>query len=217
MTDVLTTLADSVLALPGDGVRRIGVDGVDGAGKTVFADRLGQVLHDRGTEVIRASVDGFHHPRAVRHRRGRDSPDGFYLDSYDYPALRRLLLDPLAPGGSGRFVRARWDVRRDRPVAAPQERATPGAVLVFDGIFLHRPELRDCWDLSVFLDVDVATAMARVADRDGGDPDPAAPSNRRYVEGQRRYLRECAPRSTASVVVDNTDPARPVVVHSATR
>jgi uridine kinase len=78
-------------------------------------------------------------------------------------------------------------------------------VLVLDGIFLHRPELRGYWDLSVFLDVPFATSVARLAVRDGSDPHPDAPSNRRYVEGQRRYLAACEPHLHATFVVDNSD------------
>jgi hypothetical protein len=65
--------------------------------KTVLADALAPLVIAKGRQVIRASVDDFHHPRAVRYARGRYSPDGFFLDSYDYPAFRRLLLDPLGP------------------------------------------------------------------------------------------------------------------------
>jgi uridine kinase len=42
-----------------------------------------------------------------------------------------------------------------------------------------------------------------------------AVENRRYVEGQRLYLRECNPEAIASIVVDNSDLARPVI--TATR
>jgi uridine kinase len=42
-----------------------------------------------------------------------------------------------------------------------------------------------------------------------------AVENRRYVEGQRLYLRECNPQAIASIVVDNSDLARPVI--TATR
>lgn len=75
----------------------VAVDGVDGAGKSTFADELWGVLHGDGIKVIRASVDGFHNPKVIRYRKGRYSPEGFYYDSYDYEALKRLLLDPLAP------------------------------------------------------------------------------------------------------------------------
>ena len=193
-------------------MRRVGVDGVDGAGKTVFADELGAVLARRGQAVIRASVDGFHHPAAIRHRRGRGSPEGYFRDSYDYETLVRVLLDPLLPGGSGRIVRRIHDVHREAPDVLPAERADAGAVLVFDGIFLHRPELVAYWDRTVYLEVPFAVSIPRGAQRGYGDPDPAAPSNRRYVEGQRLYLRRCAPRDRASFVIDNTELSRPRVV-----
>jgi uridine kinase len=191
--------------------RRVAVDGVDGAGKTHFADELAEVLSGRGRPVVRASVDGFHHPREVRHRHGRGSPEGYFRDSYDYPRMIELLLDPLGPGGSGRYVRAVYDVHAESPVRVAPETAAPDAVLVLDGIFAHRDELVGFWDYSVFLHVPFEVSIPRGAVRGYGDPDPAAESNRRYIEGQRRYLAECDPRSRATVVIDNTDLARPVI------
>ncbi|GAA1858641.1 hypothetical protein GCM10009796_21330 [Microbacterium koreense] len=41
------------------------------------------------------------------------------------------------------------------------------------------------------------------------DPDPEAPSNHRYVHGQRLYLQESDPRSRANWLFDNTDLAHP--------
>lgn len=185
---------------------------MDGAGKTVFADELAEELRGRGVAVVRASVDGFHLPRSVRYRRGRHSPEGFFLDSYDYDAFVRLLLAPLGPGGDRRIVRAVYDVRTEQPVPHTVEVAPVPGVLIVDGIFLHRPELRPYWDVSVFLAVDFAVSVPRMAARDGGDPDPSAPANRRYVEGQRLYLRTCEPTRHASVVIDNTEPEQATIV-----
>ena len=95
----------------------------------------------RGREVIRASVDGFHHPRAHRYRQGSDSPTGCYEDTFDYSAVRRLLLEPLGPSGSRRYRRACFDFRTDTAVREPAATADPDAILLFDGVFLQRPEL----------------------------------------------------------------------------
>jgi uridine kinase len=190
----------------------VAVDGVDGVGKTTFADELAAAVEAVGAGTFRASVDGFHHPRRVRHRRGRHSPEGFYLDSYDLPALRRRLLDPLRPGGDRRVVRAVYDVVREQPVALPVQLVDERAVVLVDGIFLHRPELADRWDLSIFLAAPFAVTVARCAARDGTDPDPAAHANRRYVGGQRRYLAACEPQRHATIVVDHTDLASPRIV-----
>lgn len=191
---------------------RVAVDGVDGAGKTVFADQLSEVLAAAGRTVIRASVDDFHRPRTERYRRGRSSPAGFWLDSYDYGQLRGALLDPLSPGGSRKYRTAVHDVVTDQPVDEPPRRCPSGAVLVLDGLFLHREELQAYWDFSVWLEVPFTVTATRMASRDGTPPDPEDPSMGRYVGGQKLYLRECQPARLAALVVDNSDLERPVIL-----
>jgi uridine kinase len=181
----------------------VAVDGVDGAGKTVFADELAGLLRQRGVSVVRASADGFHHPPEVRYRRGRRSPEGFFLDSYDYAALRRLLLEPLLEDGDRQIVRQIYDVHAETPVDRVVESVADVEALVFDGVFAHRPELRDFWDHSVFLEVSFEVSIPRGARRGYGDPDPAADANRRYLEGQHLYLATCHPQRHARWVVDN--------------
>lgn len=201
----IASIADGIVLLVGEQVVRVAVDGVDGAGKSVFADELGDELERSGIRVLRASVDGFHNAAEVRYARGRTSPEGYFRDSYDYDALERFLLRPLSPGGNRQVVRAVRDVFAEQPVEPLVEDATDVRVLLIDGIFLHRDRLRPWWDHSVFLDVDFEVAVPRGAQRGYGDNDPHVAANRRYVEGQRLYLRECDPQSHASVVVDNND------------
>jgi len=195
-------------------VVRVGVDGVDGVGKTVFADMVARAVEAQGRGVIRVSVDGFHNPRKDRYRRGRASPEGFYLDSYDYAGLKRVLLDPLGPQGSRTYCSAIFDHLTDAPLPMRMLVADPASVLVFDGIFLHRPELRDVWDLSIFLDAPFDVTIPRGAGRGAGwgSPDVHAASNQRYIEGERLYLRECEPQTLANFVIDYSDLAVPVVV-----
>ncbi len=56
------------------------VDGPPAAGKTTLADELALLLRTRGREVIRASAESFHLPRAQRYRRGEFSPEANYHD-----------------------------------------------------------------------------------------------------------------------------------------
>jgi uridine kinase len=214
---VLGHVADAIIAR-GD-VRFVAVDGTDGAGKTCFATELAHELRRRERPVIRASVDGFHHPRAVRYRRGRSSPLGFYEDSYDYAALERALLAPLRRGGNGWYRLAVHDVDIDAVIERDEEEAPPDAILVLDGIFLHRDELRDAWDYSIFLDVPFDVSIPRGAARDAGDSardagdaDPTSAANHRYVEGQRIYVARAQPHTRASIVIDNTDLTNPRIL-----
>lgn len=170
---VLAAVTDLIILRrrPG-GVLRVGIDGVDGSGKSVLGDELASTLRARGLTVVRASVDGFHRPASERHRRGRSSPHGYYEDSFDYGALHRELLDPLGANGSRLCRTAVYDVARECAADVTPTAVPDGSVLVLDGIFVHRPELRDVWDLSLFVRVPFEVSVPRGAGRGYGDPDP---------------------------------------------
>jgi uridine kinase len=153
---------------------RVGIDGPDAAGKTTLADELASELRARQRTVIRASIDGFHRPRAERYRQGEDSPHGYYDDSFDSDALRSNLLDPLGPNGNRRYRTATFDFRTDAPRPAAWAVAPDDAVLLFDGVFLLRPELFGGWDLRVF----VAVASEVTA---GPDLELEVATNRRAI------------------------------------
>jgi len=195
----------------------LGIDGIDGAGKSTFADGFAETFAEEGVAVYRASIDDFHRPRAERYAGGRTSPEGFYRDSFDYATFRRVLIDPFRDGAqtgaTTGFQLAAFDVARDAPLSAQWVTAPRDAVLIVDGIFLHRTELRGIWHWSLWLDVPFEVAYARMAERDGCDPDPLASSNRRYYEGQGLYRRDAQPEAAASAIVDNADFAHPVRVY----
>ena len=87
----------------------VAVDGVDGSGKTILAAALADAYARVGRLAFVVHEDVFLNPRAVRYRLGRDSPVGFFLDTYDLPALNAKVLDALAVGGSPRIVPAAFD------------------------------------------------------------------------------------------------------------
>lgn len=193
---------------------RVAVDGVDGAGKTTLADELADAVTARGRPYIRASIDGFHRPRAERYRRGRSSPEGYYEDSFDLDAFRRELLEPLGPDGDRRYRVAIFDHRSDAHVSVPVAVAPPNAIALVDGIFLLRPEIADHWDLAIFLSVRPERGAGRALrrDRDLTAEDAAALFRTRYLPAQQHYLRSVRPHERADVVVLNDDPEHPEVL-----
>jgi uridine kinase len=213
-TSLVERLAE-ILPLDDPGAENVivGIDGVDGAGKTILAERL--VEHLRETRAaLRVSIDGFHHTRERRYRRGRSSPEGFWLDSYDYDAFRGEVIEPFR-AGSGTYLAATHDVDTDAVLTGPRHDVPRRTVLVVDGIFLHRSELRGVWDRTIYLDVPFHESVRRMSHRDGSPSDPESPENARYIGGQRIYLEECRPHEAASVLVDYADVNRPVIIRGA--
>jgi uridine kinase len=210
---VVADIAARIAAVARPHPVRVAIDGVDAAGKTTLADELRPAIDELGRPVIRASIDGFHRPRADRYRRGPSSPEGYYEDSFDHTALVDALLQPLGSEGSGSFRRAVFDFRTDAPVVSPVEHAPPSAVLLLDGVFLLRPELRDHFDYSVFVRAEFSTTIARAAARDvhvSGSADAVRRRyQERYIPGQQLYLERAQPERWASLVLDNDNLAKP--------
>ncbi|MGC2781256.1 MAG: uridylate kinase [Bradyrhizobium sp.] len=212
---VLDRLALRILRISLGRPVRIAVDGRTASGKTTLSAELGTVLERSGRRVIRTSIDGFHRPKIERYARGRHSAEGYYYDSRDLAAITTLLLEPLGPSGDRFYRTASFDLDNDVPVALAPVLAPSDAVLVVDGTFLQRPELRDGWDLVIFVETSEKISQARGVLRDsgrlGGTDAAETIYAGRYRSAFALYDRACRPEQTADVVFNNNDVDRPVV------
>ena len=218
---VLAAVLAKAGALRGERIL-IGIDGRAGTGKSTFADELAVRLSATGACVVRSTTDSFHRPRAERMQLGPTSAEGYYLDSHQLDVMVSELFEPFAAGASQVLVSA-FDEPTDSPAfeTAVLERA---ATLVFDGLFLQRPELHTFWDVVVFLDAD------RRLDDEWNEyllsGLPQEPSTRaaalderlvrarwpRYRAGWTGYVERSEPRNRATFVIDNNDLAAPRLI-----
>ena len=212
-------LSEAILGYQKDSPILVGIDGVDASGKTTLADNLADRLEESGRQIIRASIDGFHNPRAIRYRKGRNSPNGYYQDSFNHQLIIDKLLKPLSSGDL-RYKVAAFDYRIDAEVNVPSKKADKDAILIMDGIFLFRPELLDFWDIRVFLDVGfdvtVQRAIKRAKDLESLDSEQEIMDqyNCRYVPGQKLYFQEATPQEKADILIDNTNYENPIIVRT---
>ncbi len=204
-------LAKTIDLLPGDRRVLVAFDGPDAAGKTTLANAVAQRV---SRPVLRVSIDGWHNPREVRLARGAESPEGYYLDSFDVAALAAECLWPFRDGA--RSVRTHaYDYRTDE-VVAREDSVAPNAALLMDGVFLLRPELREFWTLAIYLEVSATASLDRALARDrdafGGEEAVRRRYTRRYLPGQVHYRDVADPLARADIVIDNSDAGDPVVL-----
>ena len=115
-----------------------------------------------------------------------------------------------------------FDEPTDRAVDDPPRTIRGDEVLVFDGIFLGRPELASYWDLLVFLDAQERVDLTRLdhvlADAPTEGDELVDPVLRwveridRYSSGMRYHLDTADPLAHADVVIDDDDLTRPSIV-----
>jgi hypothetical protein len=175
---------------------RVAVDGAPAAGTADLADAVAAALPALGRPVLRVRAAGFWRPASIRLEHGHQDVDAYYGLWLDTGALRREVLDPLGPGGTGRALPSLRDPVTDRSTRAGYVTLPPGGVLVLDGPLLLGQGLP--LDLTVHLALSPA-ALERRTD----------PAERWTLPAYDRYAREALPEETADVLVRADDPRRP--------
>lgn len=182
----------------------IAIAGASGSGKTTLARRLAGALGTPDVAVV--PVDAYYRDRPSA------TPGERAAANYDAPdAIEASLLEShLTLLRAGRTVeRPVYDFgthRRTRAIVPVR----PGRYLVVEGILaLHWPGLRALYDMTVFIEIDKATALARRLARDtrerGRDEEPVRRQWRLSVWPM--FLRHVAPtRRLADLTVDGAAP-----------
>jgi len=198
---LLDELADRLAGLAGlaGGQVRVALDGAPAAGPEVLADALVDPLRVRGRPAVRIAAGDFLRPASLRLEFGRHNPDAFYAGWLDEAGLRREVLDPAGPGGTGRILTKLWNAGTDRSAREPYTQLKPGAVVLVSGPLLLGAGLP--FDLTVHLELSAA-ALDR---RTGAD-------ERWTLPAYARYGAEVDPAAFADVVVRVDDPRHPALV-----
>ena len=201
--DVLVEeLAERLSTTPAPGRLRVAVDGAAAAAPAALADALVDPLRVRGRPAVRIAADDFLRPASVRLEFGRTNPDSFYLGWLDEAGLRREVLDPAGPGGSGRIVTRLWDARTDRAAREPYRELPRDAVVIVSGPLLLGAALP--FDVTVHLHMSAAALRRRTE-----------PEQLWTLPAFARYGEEVDPASFADVVLRMDDPRHPALVEGS--
>ena len=101
----------------------------------------------------------------------------------------------------------------DTALSEPVRTAPADAVLLFDGVFLMRPELIDRWDLRIFVSATFERTLDRARTRDQAPSRSATEVERRYrsryIPSQQFYVTTVPPPTTPTSSSTTTTPTIP--------
>jgi uridine kinase len=144
----------------------VGINGVDGSGKTQFAKNLLSFLD----QAVCIHIDDFHNPKHHRYSRGEQSPEGYYYDSINYGDFVDEALRPIkhAKKYPVRVKSKLLDLLTDQEDNQFVDIFSSSIVLV-EGVFLFRPEIAQFLDLKIFIECNFDITLERMKRRDVED------------------------------------------------
>jgi len=194
----------------------VAFDGLDTSGKTTLADKVYSSMKKQNLlNHERIQIDKFHNPKSIRIQKGDLSPEGFFYDSFNLPAIFKNVITPLKKG-SDTIINGIYDYKAEQEIINSRIKIDNHSVILFDGIFMHRDELFKQWNLSIFLDISFETMLKRAIKRDlfffGSEENVKKRYMEKYIPGEKIYLNSCKPKERANIVIDNNNFELPVLL-----
>ncbi len=178
---------------------RLAVDGAVGLDPTGWAAAIVDAMRAGGRFAVHVSVRDYLLPASQRFEFGHDSPDAFYEGWRDENGLRREVLEPAAPDGSGAVLPALWRTDIDRSARAEYIAVPTDGVVVVSGEFLLGSGLP--FEYAMHLTCSAAALARRTPPEDAWT-----------LPAYERYASEVAPETFADLVVRLEDPRRPAII-----
>lgn len=181
-----------------------GISGIDGSGKTALAGAIGAELRERDLNVAVIGVDGWLDLPARRFGSGFPGRH-FYQHAIRFGPMFDRLVSPLVKRGSHRVTvdYAEETATEFRPHTYD---FTDVDIVLVEGIFILRRDIRVQFDLSFWIDCTFETALERaVARAQEGLPtaDTVRAYETIYFPAQRVHLAQDDPRSAADRILVN--------------
>ncbi len=140
---------------------RVAIDGALSTDPHALGAAMVGALHAAGRPAVQVRAETFWRDASVRLEYGHTDLHAYVHDWLDLAALRRELLDPLGPGGSGLYLPSLRDPQTNRATREPTRAAEVELVAVLSGELLLAHRLP--FDHAVHLEASVAALRRRTA------------------------------------------------------
>lgn len=184
----------------------VALSGIDGSGKSTMAQQVVERLRSQGLNAALIGLDAWHHPPEKRFN--KDAPaQHFYNHAFRFDELFEILINPLRHNRSTHIT-----VELTR---LPENDLYPHSydldevdVIILEGIFLFKKELRKNHDLAFWVECSFETALRRalLRNQEGLSQEEIIRDYRTiYFPAQRIHLTRDEPKSNVNGIVENDE------------
>lgn len=183
----------------------IGISGIDGAGKTKFAESFEEFLISKNYETQIIPIDDFHNPQVFRYA-GENQVDNYYNRSFNTNRIVKKLLIPIHQKSIFSTKLTVLDWHTDKYEIEKEFSFNPNTIVIFEGVFLFRKELSPYIDYKVFIEITFEESKRRALIRDVHVSEAELKKyDEKYLPAQKKYLDEFPPSKTADMIIDNAN------------
>lgn len=176
----------------------VGLSGIDGAGKGWVAEQLAAQLTEAGLRVAVVGVDGWLNLPRVRFADREPGPH-FYFNALRLEPFTRDLLLPLRANRRVDLV-MQYAAEQAHQFQVGRVMHEDVDVILAEGIFLFRRDIREIYDLAIWVECSFETAVARAVERaqEGLSPEATRLAYQRiYIPAQRLHFMRDRPAALA--------------------
>ena len=169
----------------------VAMDGLTCAGKSTLAGQVAAGLQNAAV----VDVDDFYRrlaPEEIAILGPKESYDRYF----DWERLLRKVLVPLNRGSPARYRRYDWITNS----FAEWRQIEPSTVVIVEGVYTTRPELRPYFSVMVYVDTPRDVRLARLLDR--GYPDVSWVDH--WMAAEDWYVKNMHPTEQVALVVHNS-------------
>lgn len=185
-----------------DSTLLVGLDGLGGAGKSTAAEDIKRRIEDHNISTEIFHIDDFIHPKVIRYNDEYPQWEQYYYLQWRCDYYIGSIVKPAREGRELPPVEL-YDKDNDSYLVR-QYHIPKGSVIITEGIFLQREELRECFDLMIYIDVPENERLKRVLLRDGYIGDETAIREKyesRYFPAEHYYAEKYRPAESADIVI----------------
>jgi uridine kinase len=173
----------------------VGIDGLGGSGKSMLTERIRHQLETTQLTVAIVHHDDFYLPSMIRSKLTPQlKPVGA---DFDWMRLRDQVLVPLRSNQIADYVRYDWPSDR----LAEHHKIQPHGIVLIEGIYSTRAELRDLYDYRIWVDCPSELRLSRGLTRDSNVARSLWVND--WMPEEERYYDEHHSHTFAQVVVNS--------------